>query len=84
MAEAFTTPPIAPPLLGLPLGQARRMAKKRAQAKLEFKLVDSEEKIRMLLPHLDGMIHEGMITMESVRILAYRHNPADVPPAISD
>jgi phage tail-like protein len=44
MAEAFTTPPIAPPLLRLPLGQARRLAKRRAQATLEFKLVDSEEK----------------------------------------
>jgi len=44
MAEAFTTPPIAPPLLRLPLGEARRLAKRRAQAKLEFKLVDSEEK----------------------------------------
>lgn len=45
MAEQLPlTPPIAPPLLGLPLGEARRVAKKRAQAKLEFKLVDSEEK----------------------------------------
>src|SRR5438552_1042296 len=44
MAEAFTTAAIAPPLVGLSIGQARRVAKKRAQAKLEFKLVDSEEK----------------------------------------
>src|SRR5438270_13371238 len=44
MAEAFTTPPIAPPLLRLPLGEARRLAKKRSQATVEFKLVDSEEK----------------------------------------
>ncbi|HUJ24460.1 MAG TPA: phage tail protein [Myxococcales bacterium] len=44
MAEAYTTAPIAPPLIGLPLGQARRVAKKRAQAKVEFKMVDSEEK----------------------------------------
>src|SRR5438132_7621211 len=45
MAEQiFETPALAPPLLGLPLGQARRVAKKRAQAKVEFKLVDSEEK----------------------------------------
>src|SRR5260370_32563590 len=45
MAEpTLHAPPIAPPLLGLPLGQARRVAKKRAQAKVEFKLVDSEEK----------------------------------------
>ena len=45
MAEqTINTPALAPPLLGLPLGEARRVAKKRAQAKLEFKLVDSEQK----------------------------------------
>src|SRR5438067_12040582 len=45
MAEQpINTPALAPPLLGLPLGEARCVAKKRAQAKLEFKLVDSEEK----------------------------------------
>jgi uncharacterized protein len=42
-----------------------------------IELVDSEEKIRMLLPALDGMVQEGMITMEAVRVVAYRHNPAD-------
>lgn len=43
MAEhPVNTAAVAPPLLGLPLGQARRMAKKRAQARVEFKLVDSE------------------------------------------
>ena len=45
MAEQpIHTPALAPPLLGLPLGEARRVAKKRAQAKVEFKLVDSEAK----------------------------------------
>src|SRR3954464_15740913 len=45
MAEqTFTTPALAPPLIGLPLGEARRVAKKRAEAKIEFKLVDSEQK----------------------------------------
>jgi len=46
MAEqsADTLPAIAPPLLGLPIGEARRMAKKRAGATLEIKLVDSEDK----------------------------------------
>jgi phage tail-like protein len=39
-----TTPAVAPPVLGLPLGEARRMARKRSGAKLEIKLVDSEEK----------------------------------------
>ena len=45
MAEqTFDTPPIAPPLLGLPLGQARRVARRRAQATVEFRLVESREK----------------------------------------
>jgi phage tail-like protein len=45
MAELpIDMPALAPPLVGLPLGQARRLARKRANAKVEFKLVDSEEK----------------------------------------
>src|SRR2546429_6425436 len=44
MADADRLPSIAPPLLGLPIGEARRMAKKRAGSKLTVKLVDSEEK----------------------------------------
>jgi PII-like signaling protein len=37
-----------------------------------IEVVDTEEKIRQLLPAVDGMVREGMITMEAVRILAYR------------
>lgn len=44
MAEAFVTAAIAPPLVGLSIGEARRLARKRAQASVELKLVDSEEK----------------------------------------
>jgi phage tail-like protein len=36
-------PRIAPPLLGLPIGEARRVARKRAGARLWVKLVDSED-----------------------------------------
>jgi PII-like signaling protein len=46
-----------------------------------IEMVDSEANIRKLLPHLDLMVKEGMITMESVRVLLYRHNPDDAPPA---
>ena len=46
MAEqTVDTPAIAPELLGLPLGQARRVARRHAQASVEFKLVDSEERM---------------------------------------
>jgi phage tail-like protein len=44
MAETLDRPAIVPSLLGLPLGQARRTARRRAQATVEFKLVDSAEK----------------------------------------
>ena len=49
-----------------------------------IEIVDAEDKIRLLLPHLETMVKEGMVTMEYVRILLYRHNPADQPPAAPD
>ncbi len=39
-----------------------------------IEIVDTEEKIQTLLPHLETMVGEGMITMEHVMILMYRHN----------
>ncbi len=42
-----------------------------------IELVDTREQIEKLLPALDGMVAEGMITMEEVKIIAYRHDPAD-------
>jgi PII-like signaling protein len=38
-----------------------------------IEIVDTGEKIRGLLPHLEQMVGEGMITMEYVVILMYRH-----------
>jgi uncharacterized protein len=37
-------------------------------------IVDTEDKIRLLLPHLEQMVKGGMITMEYVVILMYRHD----------
>ncbi len=45
-----------------------------------IEIVDAAAKIDRLLPELDAIVHEGMITMEHVRILVYRHNPEDAPP----
>jgi PII-like signaling protein len=39
-------------------------------------LVDGADKIKTLLPFLDDAVHEGLITIEAVRILRYRHNRA--------
>jgi PII-like signaling protein len=37
-------------------------------------IVDMEERIEAFLPELDEMIKEGMVTLEKVRVIAYRHN----------
>jgi len=37
-----------------------------------IEIVDSEEKINLLLPHLDEMVLEGLVTLEDVRVLKYR------------
>jgi PII-like signaling protein len=37
-----------------------------------IEIVDSEEKIARLLPHLDEMVQEGLLTMEKVRVVKYR------------
>jgi PII-like signaling protein len=49
-----------------------------------IEIVDSEEKIKLLLPHLETMVQEGMITMEHVMILMYRHNNASAAPVSPD
>ena len=42
-----------------------------------IEIVDTEDKIKLLLPHLETMVHEGMITMEYVVVLMYRHDSAE-------
>jgi uncharacterized protein len=39
---------------------------------LLIEIVDSDERIRAFLPQLDEMVHEGMVTLETVEIIAYR------------
>jgi PII-like signaling protein len=43
-------------------------------------IVDSAEKIGSLLPFLDEAVTEGLITVEEVRVLKYRHNEVKVRP----
>ena len=38
-----------------------------------IEIVDTHDRIAGFLPELDGMIGEGLITLEKVRIIAYRH-----------
>lgn len=37
-------------------------------------IVDSEEKINALLPHIDQMVSEGLVTLEKVRVIKYSAN----------
>ncbi len=37
-----------------------------------LEIVDDQEKIQAFLPVLDGMVEEGLVTVESVRAIAYR------------
>jgi hypothetical protein len=39
-----------------------------------IEIVDAEEKIEAFLPALDNMVDEGMVTLEKVKVIAYRHN----------
>ncbi len=39
-----------------------------------IEIVDKPERIAEFLPQLDEMIDEGLITLEKVKVIAYRHN----------
>ena len=39
-----------------------------------IELVDTEENLNKLLPFLDQTVIEGLITLEKVRVVKYRHN----------
>jgi uncharacterized protein len=51
---------------------------------IEF--VDVEERVRAILPELDAMVADGLITLEKVQVIAYRagskagSDPASTPP----
>ncbi len=49
-----------------------------------IEIVDTEEKIRLLLPDLETMVTEGMITMEQVLIVMYRHGSPPLPPPLPE
>lgn len=41
-----------------------------------IEIVDSREQIDLLLPHLDEMVTEGLITLERVQVIKYRAAPS--------
>jgi PII-like signaling protein len=44
-----------------------------------IEIVDKAERIQAFLPSLDEMVTEGMITVEKVHIIAYRHKSPSAP-----
>ena len=39
-----------------------------------IEIVDTEENLNKILPFLDEVVTEGLITLEKIRIIKYRHN----------
>ncbi len=42
---------------------------------LVIEIVDREDRVRAILPELDRMVAEGLVTLEKVDVIAYRHAP---------
>jgi PII-like signaling protein len=42
---------------------------------LVVEIIVAEDKIEAFMPYLDEVIGEGLITMEKVRVITYRHSP---------
>ncbi len=39
-----------------------------------IEIVDAEENINKILPFLDESVREGLVTLESVKVIKYRHD----------
>jgi len=44
-----------------------------------IEIVDARAKIDELLPHIDVMVTEGLVTLEKVQVIQYRAEPPDPP-----
>lgn len=42
-----------------------------------IELVDTKENLEKLIPFLDESVQEGLITMEDVRVIKYRHSGSE-------
>ena len=47
-----------------------------ADAPIMLSIVDQEEQINRLIPHLDAMVEEGLIVMSNVEVIRYSRNSA--------
>ena len=48
---------------------------------LVIEVVDTEEHIRAVLPQMDALVAEGLITLEKVDVIVYRRPDGDAPDA---
>lgn len=48
-----------------------------SDAPIMVSVVDSEEKIQRLIPHLDTMVDEGLIAMSEVEVIKYVHQDGE-------
>jgi hypothetical protein len=39
-----------------------------------IEIVDAKEKIDLLMPHIDEMVQEGLVTLERVQVIKYQAN----------
>ncbi len=44
-----------------------------------IEIVDNRTRIAAFLPYLDEVVQEGLVTLEKVQVLAYRHNAPASP-----
>lgn len=51
---------------------------------LVIEVVDTEEKIRTVLPLMDDLVAEGLITLERVEVIVYRQSGRGATPAGAD
>ena len=42
-----------------------------------IEIVDAKEKIDELMPHIDAMVQEGLVTLEPVQVIQYRASKKD-------
>lgn len=42
-----------------------------------IEIVDAEEKIKEFVAWLDDVVHEGLVTMDDVEVIAYRHKDGE-------
>lgn len=55
---------------------AARIVDLSSDLPITIELVDTEEKVRAFLPTLDAMVAEGLVTIETVSIIAYKAGSA--------